>query len=78
MKILRRRNFVNKNVLKVTVKDGFERAFEKYCEEKKIFCKAYPIEILKNHYRAECTPGQLEGAKNIITSIEDMPVLILS
>ena len=27
---------MNKNVLKVTVKDGFERAFEKYCEEKDI------------------------------------------
>ena len=67
-----------KDVLKVVVKDGCELAFEQYCEENWIFCKAYPIEILKTRYRAECKPEQLKGAEHLIVSVEDMPTLTLS
>lgn len=67
-----------KDILKVVVKDGCEQDFEKYCEENGIFCRAYPIEVLKTRYRAECRPEQLKGAEHFIVSIEDMPMLTLS
>ena len=66
---------MKKNILKVVVKDGCEQEFEKYCKENGIFCRAYPLEILKTRYRAECKPEQLKGAEKFIKSIKDMPIL---
>jgi hypothetical protein len=60
-------------VLKVVVKEGFERAFEDYCQEKGIYYKAYPLEILKTRYRVECELTQLIGASRCIVSIREMP-----
>lgn len=65
-------------ILKVIVKDGCEQDFEKYCKENNIFCKVYPIEILKTRYRAECTFEQLKNAEMFIISIEHMPMMSIS
>lgn len=67
-----------RDILKVTVKDGCEQAFEKYCKDNDIFCRAYPIEVLKTRYRAECKPEQIKGADYLIVSVEDMPMMTLS
>jgi hypothetical protein len=68
---------MDRNVLKVTVKDGCEEQFENYCKDKGIFCRAYPIDILKTRYRAECKPEQLKDAEMLIVKIEDMPTMVL-
>lgn len=69
---------MDRDILKVTVKDGCEQDFENYCKDNNIFCRAYPIEILKTRYRAECKPKQLKGAEMLIVKVEDMPVMTLS
>lgn len=69
---------MKKDILKVIVKEGHEQDFEKYCKENNIFCRAYPLEILKTRYRAECKQEQLKGAEKFIISIEDMPTLTVS
>lgn len=66
------------DIFKVVVRDGHEQDFEQYCKENGIFCRAYPMEVLKTRYRVECTPEQLKGAEHIIVSVEDMAILTLS
>lgn len=66
-----------KDILKVRVKDGCEKDFEEYCKQNNIFCRAYPLEILKTRYRAECKREQLQGAEHLIISVEDMPRVTL-
>lgn len=66
---------MQKDILKVIVKDGHEQEFEKYCNDNSIFCRAYPLEILKTRYRVECKPEQLKGAVKFIKNIKDMPTL---
>lgn len=69
---------MKENILKVILKDGCEQKFEKYCAENNIFCRAYPLEILKTRYRVECKAEQLKGAEMCIKSIRDMPILTAS
>jgi len=69
---------MKKNILKVVVFDGCEKEFEEYCKDNNIFCKAYPIRILRTRYRAECNIAQLEGAEIFIKSVENMPTFSVS
>jgi hypothetical protein len=69
---------LNKDILKVHVKDGCELEFEEYCEDHGIFCRVFPSKALKTVYRAECKAWELNGAEKLIKSIEDMPIMKLS
>lgn len=69
---------MKKDILKVIVKEGFEEQFEAYCKEKNIFCRAYPLEILKDRYRVECKEEELKEVEYIIVSIQDMPRIKIS
>ena len=69
---------MDKNVLKVVVKENYEETFEKYCKDNGIFCRAYPLDVLKNVYRAECKPEQLKNAESLILKVGKMLTISVS
>lgn len=66
-----------KDTLKVIVKEGFEKDFEKYCSDKNIYYKVYPLEIFKTRYKVKAKKEDFIEVIDLIKSIEPMPTIAL-